>query len=128
MLEILENQFKMLNFPVYPMLLKINWTSHNFFVGITFPPPSYTTHTLKDRNNTKYLLSLCSPLSNNFLFIKGLHGETETRGIYISCLSLDYPGCFDEKGNHITPMFNQLMKEMFSELSKELEVGIGIVF
>ena len=60
--------------------------------------------------------------------IKVLRGETEARGIYISCLSPNFKECYDEKGNYISPIFNLLMKEMFSELSKELEVRIDIVF
>ena len=65
---------------------------------------------------------MCSPIYNIFLFIKGLRGDTETRGIYISCLSPNYEGCYDKKRNYITPIFNLLMKEMYSDLSKNLEV------
>ena len=54
--------------------------------------------------------------------LEGLRGDTETRGIYISCLSPNHVMCYDKKGNYITPIFNLLMKEMYSDLSKNLEI------
>ena len=57
--------------------------------------------------------------------IKELRGETDIKGIYISCLCPHLNECYDnETGEFITPIFNLLMEDLFSELSKKLEVGM----